>query len=91
MFSRMLDRLLVVCPNTSYCSATMPRCELEPHLTSRCPGNAAHCSKEAQGCTWHGPAEAKETHVWECPYRSRPGESKISEVYDVSHRAMGGF
>ncbi|XP_071796027.1 ligand of Numb protein X 2-like [Asterias amurensis] len=72
IIKRMLDRLLVVCPNTSYCSATMPRCELEPHLTSRCPGNAAHCSKEAQGCTWHGPAEAKETHVWECPYRSRP-------------------
>ncbi|XP_038052904.1 ligand of Numb protein X 2-like [Patiria miniata] len=69
---RMLDRLLVVCPNTSYCSATMPRCDLEPHLTSRCPGNAAHCVNEPQGCTWHGPAEAKENHVWECPYRSRP-------------------
>ncbi len=69
----MLDRLIVVCPNTSHCQATMPRCDLEPHLNARCPGNRAHCPNEPMGCTWHGPEETKEDHMWECSYRTRAG------------------
>ncbi|XP_071476622.1 ligand of Numb protein X 2-like [Diadema antillarum] len=35
---RMLDRLIVMCPNTDFCTAKVPRSELEPHLANRCPG-----------------------------------------------------
>ncbi|XP_063957331.1 ligand of Numb protein X 2-like [Lytechinus pictus] len=35
---RMLDRLIVLCPNTDFCTAKLPRSELEPHLANRCPG-----------------------------------------------------
>ena len=32
---RLLDKLLVVCPNVDYCEEVLPRSELDAHLTHR--------------------------------------------------------
>ena len=32
---RLLDKLLVVCPNTDYCEEVLPRCELQAHIQYR--------------------------------------------------------
>lgn len=32
---RLLDKLLVVCPNVDYCEEVLPRSELEAHLLHR--------------------------------------------------------
>lgn len=69
---RMLDKLMVVCPNKTYCNTSMARCDLESHLSNRCIGNAAKCPNQHLGCLWHGPEELLDNHVWECPHKGRP-------------------
>jgi hypothetical protein len=32
---RLLDKLLVVCPNVDYCEEVLPRSDLEAHLANR--------------------------------------------------------
>jgi len=48
---RLLDKLLVVCPNVDYCEEVLPRAELQAHLTHRC---TPHGSLTIPECfTWH--------------------------------------
>ena len=69
---RILDKLRVVCPNTAYCDATMPRSSLERHLRLNCPGTYVHCPREREGCQHVGPRSQLEEHLWTCMY----GEDK---------------
>ncbi|XP_021368097.1 ligand of Numb protein X 2-like [Mizuhopecten yessoensis] len=70
---RLLDKLLVVCPNVDYCEEVLPRSELEAHLLHRCRGAVTRCIKSSLGCTFQGPRSALQSHLWECPYRDQDG------------------
>ncbi|XP_014673778.1 PREDICTED: ligand of Numb protein X 2-like [Priapulus caudatus] len=67
MVRRLLDKLLVVCPNVDYCEAVLPRCELESHLQHRCHGvlSPVRCAGKL-GCPLPGPRGAYRTILWEC-------------------------
>ncbi|CAL1533723.1 unnamed protein product [Lymnaea stagnalis] len=68
---RLLDKLLVVCPNVDYCEEVLTRCELEAHLLHRCRGAVTRCIKSSLGCSFQGPRSALQSHLWECPYRDQ--------------------
>ncbi|XP_060078546.1 E3 ubiquitin-protein ligase LNX-like [Ylistrum balloti] len=70
---RLLDKLLVVCPNVDYCEEVLPRSELEAHLLHRCRGAVTRCIKSSLGCTFQGPRSALQSHLWECQYRDQDG------------------
>ncbi|VEL07627.1 unnamed protein product [Protopolystoma xenopodis] len=46
----LLDKLLVVCPNTEHCSEVVNRCDLESHLSVWCRGAALPCANTNSGC-----------------------------------------
>ncbi|GAB1607489.1 E3 ubiquitin-protein ligase LNX-like isoform X1 [Argonauta hians] len=68
---RLLDKLLVVCPNIEYCEDVLPRSELEAHLLHRCRGAVTKCIKSSLGCVFQGPRSAIHSHLWECPYKDQ--------------------
>ncbi|XP_041365381.1 ligand of Numb protein X 2-like isoform X2 [Gigantopelta aegis] len=68
---RLLDKLLVVCPNVDYCEEVLTRSELEAHLIHRCRGAVMRCIKSGLGCVFQGPRSALQSHLWECPYRDQ--------------------
>nr|CFW94234.1 Eka-INAD3 protein [Euperipatoides kanangrensis] len=68
MVRRLLDKLLVVCPNVDYCEVVLPRSELEAHLIHRCQGAIVSCVKAKEGCLFQGPRSALQSHSWECSY-----------------------
>ena len=65
---KILDKLTVVCPNTAYCDATMPRSSLERHLRHLCPGTYVHCPRDVLGCQFVGPRNQLTDHLWGCTY-----------------------
>ncbi|XP_013397282.1 E3 ubiquitin-protein ligase LNX isoform X3 [Lingula anatina] len=69
MVKRLLDKLLVVCPNVDYCEEVLPRSELEAHLQNKCRGAVTRCLKSRAGCPFQGPRSALQCHMWECAYR----------------------
>ncbi|GFN74224.1 ligand of numb protein x 2 [Plakobranchus ocellatus] len=78
--SRLLDKLLVVCPNVDYCEEVLTRCELEAHLLHRCRGAVTRCIKSSLGCTFQGPRSALQSHLWECPYRDQnAGKNPVTD------------
>ncbi|KAH9519139.1 Ligand of Numb protein X 2 [Bulinus truncatus] len=78
--SRLLDKLLVVCPNVDYCEEVLTRCELEAHLLHRCRGAVTRCIKSSLGCSFQGPRSALQSHLWECPYRDQnAGKNPVTE------------
>uniref|UniRef100_A0A1I8FHR5 RING-type domain-containing protein n=1 Tax=Macrostomum lignano TaxID=282301 RepID=A0A1I8FHR5_9PLAT len=71
LVKKLLDKLLVVCPNVDYCEDVLPRCDLESHLLHRCRGAVTRCAKAHLGCTFQGPRSALHSHLlWECAYRT---------------------
>lgn len=71
---RLLDKLLVVCPNVDYCEDVLPRSELEAHLLHRCRGAITKCIKASLGCNFQGPRSALQSHLWECLYRDQQAD-----------------
>ncbi|XP_036437373.1 E3 ubiquitin-protein ligase LNX isoform X2 [Colossoma macropomum] len=47
LVNKLLDKLIVACPFSDFCSDTMPRGELQGHLQSRCKG-ASHYGLSAE-------------------------------------------
>ncbi|XP_052799032.1 ligand of Numb protein X 2-like [Mya arenaria] len=69
--SRLLDKLLIVCPNTDHCDEVLPRVDLEAHLAHRCRGTVTRCIRAGLGCTFRGPRSGLQAHLWECAYREQ--------------------
>lgn len=94
---RLLDKLLVVCPNVDYCEEVLTRCELEAHLLHRCRGAVTRCIKSSLGCSFQGPRSALQSHLWECPYRDQnagknpvcEGEVSTIEVQRQEEESLG--
>ncbi|XP_074659859.1 ligand of Numb protein X 2-like isoform X1 [Tubulanus polymorphus] len=104
MVRRLLDKLLVVCPNVDYCEEVLPRSDLEAHLQHRCRGAVIECVKSHLGCTFQGPRSALQSHLWECPFKDEKtvlpkmpvmeGEVTTIEIprgcYDFGMAIVGG-
>uniref|UniRef100_A0A0B7A5U4 RING-type E3 ubiquitin transferase n=1 Tax=Arion vulgaris TaxID=1028688 RepID=A0A0B7A5U4_9EUPU len=93
---RLLDKLLVVCPNVDYCEEVLTRCELEAHLLHRCRGAVTRCIKSSLGCSFQGPRSALQSHLWECPYRDQnAGKNPVAEgevsTIEVQRRESEGL
>ena len=65
---KILDKLIIMCPNTAYCDLSMYRCSLEEHLKNCCPGTYVHCPRQTRGCAYIGPRSQLEEHLWSCNF-----------------------
>ncbi|KAJ8413185.1 hypothetical protein AAFF_G00091810 [Aldrovandia affinis] len=80
---KLLDKLSVSCPYSLTCTLSMPRCDLEAHLTHRCPGTQ---SQRAELEHAHSP----DTGVEECTMVMDPPSSPQTELRDSSPSPPGG-
>ncbi|XP_077978358.1 ligand of Numb protein X 2-like [Glandiceps talaboti] len=71
MVQKLLDKLRVVCPNSSYCTDVMARCDLEAHLSHRCHGSPSYCDNQPLGCSFTGPRILLDCHRLECSFREQ--------------------
>lgn len=71
MVQRLLDKLMVECPNQSVCSLKVARSDLEAHLTSRCPGSVTQCPMSNNGCSFRAHRSQISSHTETCPYRNQ--------------------
>ncbi|GAB6030369.1 ligand of numb-protein X 2 [Chamberlinius hualienensis] len=71
MVQRLLDKLMVECPNQSVCSQKIARSDLEAHLTSRCPGSVTMCPMFNYGCSFRAHRSQISSHTETCPYRNQ--------------------
>ena len=66
---RLLDKLLVICPNSDSCTEVSQRGNLEDHLRYRCEGTLVACQYAGAGCTFRGPNKKVREHQVDCPYK----------------------
>ncbi|XP_078682491.1 ligand of Numb protein X 2-like isoform X2 [Branchiostoma floridae x Branchiostoma belcheri] len=69
MVQKLLDKLVVFCPNSEKCSETMQRSDLEAHLIHRCKGTTVRCLRAAAGCRFKGTPAALKEHMQKCTYK----------------------
>ena len=73
---RLLDKLLVICPNSDSCSEVTQRGQLEDHLRYRCEGTLVACQYAGAGCEFRAPIKKVREHQLDCPYK-KEGESRL--------------
>ncbi|XP_066287865.1 ligand of Numb protein X 2-like isoform X4 [Branchiostoma lanceolatum] len=69
MVQKLLDKLVVYCPNNEKCSETMQRSDLEAHLIHRCKGTTVRCLRAVAGCRFKGTPAALKEHMQKCTYK----------------------
>ncbi|XP_078601084.1 ligand of Numb protein X 2-like isoform X3 [Branchiostoma floridae x Branchiostoma japonicum] len=69
MVQKLLDKLVVYCPNNEKCSETMQRSDLEAHLIHRCKGTTVRCLRAPAGCRFKGTPAALKEHMQKCTYK----------------------
>ncbi|KAF5399768.1 Ligand of Numb protein X 2 [Paragonimus heterotremus] len=69
LVKRLLDKLLVVCPNSEHCNEVLARCDLESHLAYWCRGAVIACVNHNLGCTYRGLRAHQPAHRWTCPFQ----------------------
>jgi len=69
VLKRLLDKLLVICPNSDSCTEVSQRGNLEDHLRYRCEGTLVACQYAGAGCTFRGPNKKVREHQVDCPYK----------------------
>lgn len=65
---RLLDKLLVACPNSRFCDVVVYRSNLEEHLRDFCPGTLVPCENKAKGCTLEAARALQKDHRWKCTF-----------------------
>lgn len=74
---RLVDKLMITCPNEKFCKKTIRRCHLKHHLLEQCPGAVIKCSKSIYGCCYKSPRKLMDQHLEKCEFRN------LSD--DISH------
>ena len=82
LFCRLLDKLLVTCPNADSCQEQLQRGNLADHLRYRCPGTLVACQYAASGCDYRGPSKSMAKHQTECRFKK---EGKTIKVENISN------
>jgi hypothetical protein len=89
--SRLLDKLLVTCPNSDSCDDFLQRGNLDDHLRYHCSGTLVACQFAGAGCEYRGPSKSMNKHQNECKFK-KEGKKTFSKNYfrymDNSGRAM---
>uniref|UniRef100_A0A5K3FS69 Ligand of Numb protein X 2 n=1 Tax=Mesocestoides corti TaxID=53468 RepID=A0A5K3FS69_MESCO len=81
LVKRLLDKLLVICPNSEHCDEVLSRCDLESHLTYWCRGTVVPCSNAKTGCQFRAARVLQPDHRRECRFQPRtPGNASGSPV-----------
>lgn len=81
---RLLDKLLVTCPNADSCQEQLQRGNLDDHLRYRCSGTLVACQFAASGCDYRGPTKSMSKHQTECRFKKEGNEfSKTSPVLHI--------
>ncbi|KAA3673046.1 ligand of Numb protein X 1/2 [Paragonimus westermani] len=91
---KLLDKLLVICPNAEHCNEVLARCDLESHLAYWCRGAVIACVNHNLGCTYRGPRAHQPAHRWTCPFQlsvtrattnsDKSGDGRASLEWNVS-------
>ena len=95
LFSRLLDKLLVTCPNADSCQEQLQRGNLDDHLRYRCSGTLVACQFAASGCDYRGPTKSMSKHQTECRFKKEgklyfPQILFIQDVYIVHSKKCVG-
>ncbi|VDP87024.1 unnamed protein product [Echinostoma caproni] len=69
LVKRLLDKLLVVCPNSEHCREVLARCDLESHLAYWCRGAVVACVNNKLGCPYLGLRAKQPAHRWSCQFQ----------------------
>ncbi|CAL8107306.1 unnamed protein product [Calicophoron daubneyi] len=69
LVKRLLDKLLVICPNSEYCNEVLARCDLESHLAYWCRGAIVACVNNKLGCPYLGLRAKQPAHRWNCQFQ----------------------
>ncbi|KAH9284188.1 Ligand of Numb protein X 2 [Echinococcus granulosus] len=79
LVKRLLDKLLVICPNSEHCDEVLSRCDLESHLAYWCRGTVVPCSNAKTGCQFRAARALQTEHRRECRFQPRtPGTTTSS-------------
>ena len=84
---RLLDKLMVTCPNSDSCDELLQRGLLSDHLRYRCSGTLVACQFAGAGCDFRGPSKKMATHQSECGFK-KEGRTNITKV---TRLAIPGF
>ncbi|VUZ39013.1 unnamed protein product [Hymenolepis diminuta] len=75
----LLDKLLVICPNSEHCNEVLSRCDLESHLVYWCRGTVVPCSNAKTGCQFRAARALQSEHRRECRFQPRtPGTTHVA-------------
>ncbi|VDO07792.1 unnamed protein product [Rodentolepis nana] len=79
LVKRLLDKLLVICPNSEHCEEILSRCDLESHLAYWCRGTVVPCSNAKTGCQFRAARALQSEHRRECRFQPRtPGTTHVA-------------
>lgn len=79
IYCRLLDKLLVICPNSEHCDEVLSRCDLESHLVYWCRGTVVPCSNAKTGCQFRAARALQSEHRRECRFQPRtPGTTHVA-------------
>ncbi|XP_078601083.1 ligand of Numb protein X 2-like isoform X2 [Branchiostoma floridae x Branchiostoma japonicum] len=81
MVQKLLDKLVVYCPNNEKCSETMQRSDLEAHLIHRCKGTTVRCLRAPAGCRFKGTPAALKEHMQKCTYKHTISNGTKNRLY----------
>lgn len=68
---KILEKLLVICPNVDFCEEILPRSQLELHLLTKCKGAITFCARAYLGCEFQGPRSVLSSHSQECIFKDK--------------------
>ncbi|KAG5448073.1 Ligand of Numb protein X 2 [Clonorchis sinensis] len=84
LVKRLLDKLLVACPNSEYCTEVLTRCDLESHLAYWCRGAVVACVNNKLGCPYLGLRADQPAHRWSCQFQTPAPRSSSNVGSDLT-------
>ncbi|XP_040580097.1 ligand of Numb protein X 2 isoform X1 [Lepeophtheirus salmonis] len=85
VLKKLLDKILVTCPNADSCEEILQRGNLEDHLKYRCSGTMVACQFASAGCEYRGPSKSMSKHQTECNFK-KEGITRLPILEgEVSH------
>lgn len=90
LVKRLLDKLLVKCPNSDYCQEILTRCDLESHLAYWCRGAVVPCVNNKLGCPYLGLRALQPAHRWSCQFQPSSSKTNTSTLSSGDDERLSG-
>ena len=88
IFTRLLDKQLVTCPNSDSCSDELQRGNLDDHLKYRCSGTLVACQYAGAGCDFRGPKKTMTKHHGDCQFKKQ-GKNYLNSLVFLNQFSTG--